>query len=217
MFHTLYNFLKYNFNDPDLINIRQQKVSLGLIYNIQGHEEIIDVVPVFRTDFIRGKNDYNLFKNPKFSSGSKTLKMNPYKQKDFGNNENKKKSVLWLIKILRIEEELSLKPILIKELIKKASEDVEMPKTINQQLIRILEFIRDNIVSIKIKSPDNKKITLTDSVSFSDKIEIKSALKGIILNLKHNKDPFSELLGGKQAQKLFPNEKSFEELTSPKL
>ncbi|MDY8134689.1 hypothetical protein [Aquimarina sp. 2201CG5-10] len=188
MYYELFKFLKYHFNDPDLLDVRQQKVSIGLIFNINGFEEVIDVVPSLRTDFVRGKNEYHLFKNPKFFKGSTKLKMNPHKQRDLGDFENQKIEVIKLIKILKDREKLSLKSIFITELTKMAFEEIKLPKKPNQILLKVLEYFRDNIRAIQVKSPDNINISLSDSLSFSQKRKIANTLDTILKDLKENKN-----------------------------
>lgn len=198
MYNALYNFFKYDFYDSDLINVRQQKVSLGLIYDFNGHKETIDVVPSLRTDFERGKNEYHLFKNPKFFRGSTKLKMNPHKQKDLGGYEYQKIKVIKLIKILKDNQKLPLKSILITELTKRVFKELKMPKQPNQALLKVLEYIRDNIQTIQIKSPDNSRVSLTDSLSFKEKKEIKNALDEILLNLRDDKNYLKDYFPEKQ-------------------
>ncbi|WP_299884307.1 hypothetical protein [uncultured Lacinutrix sp.] len=188
MYYELYNFFKYNFNDSDLVGIRQQKVSIGLIFNINGCEEVIDLVPSLRTDFVRGKNEYHLFKNPKFSKGSTKIKMNPHKQRELGSFEEKKIEVIKLIKILKDKEKLPLKSILITELTKMAFEQIKKHKKTNKTLLKVLEYIRNNIQTIQVKSPDNSRISLTDSLSLREKKEIKIVLDEVLFNLKSNKN-----------------------------
>lgn len=192
MYYGLYNFLKYNFKDPDLISVRQQKVSIGLIFSINGYEEIIDVVPSLRTDFERGKNEYNLFKNPKFSSGSTKLKMNPHKQRELGDSEDQKIKVIKLIKILKDKEKLPLKSILITELTKKAFEEIKMPEQPNQILLKVLKYIRDNIQTIQVKSPDNKNISLSDNLSYYQKRRIANTLDTVLEDLSDDKNSLTD-------------------------
>ncbi len=188
MFSTLFNFFKDEFKDVDLINVREQKVSIGLTFDIYGYEETIDIVPALRTDFVRGKNDYNLFKNPKLSSGARKIKMNPHKQRDFGNHEQHKKNVIGLIKVLKAKEKLPLKSFLIKELTMQAFERSYVPKGLNNKLIMTLKYIRDNIKTIKLKSPDNPWVYLSDAITAQDKEKIYKALDEILCIIQEDKD-----------------------------
>ena len=188
MFNAIHNFFKYEFKDADLIKIREQKVSIGLTFDIDGYEETIDIVPALRTDFVRGKNDYNLFKNPKLSSGSRKIKMNPHKQREFGNYEGHKKDVVGLIKVLKAKEKLPLKSFLIKELTKKAFDRSYIPKGLNDKLIMTLKFIRDNIKTIELKSPDNPRVLLSDAITEQEKEKIYKALDEILDLIQEDKD-----------------------------
>lgn len=188
MYRSVCNFLKNHFFDRDLVGVREQGVSLGLIYDINGYKEIIDVVPALRTDFEKGKNEYNLYKNPKFSKEGRKLKINPKIQKDLGENKNEKAAVIKLLKLLRSEEELPLKSVLITELTKRAFQELEMPEELNLQLYLVIEYIRDNILTIEISSPDNDESCLTDKLSPSQKKQIRNALDKVLNNLNEDKN-----------------------------
>lgn len=188
MYCSVCNFLKNHFSDRDLVGVREQGVSLGLIYDINGYEEIIDVVPALRTDFEKGKNEYNLYKNPKFSKGERKLKMNPKLQKDLGKNEKEKTAVIKLLKLLRSEEKLPLKSVLVTELTKSAFQKLEMPKELNLQLYRVIEYIKDTILTIEINAPDNENSCLTDGLSYSKRKKIKKVLDEVLNNLEDDRN-----------------------------
>jgi hypothetical protein len=192
MYESLYKFLRNDFEDTDLIQVRRQKVSIGLIFKIKGHKECIDIVPVLRTDFVRGKNEYNLFANPKLIDVPNEIKMNPYKQLDYGVNEQEKKEVVSLIKVMKETQNLPIKSILVKELTKLAFNRNKIPKSINEQLVMTLRFIRNKIRTIKVKSPDNPNSILSDLISSDEKEIIYLTLDDIIKDIDDNKDNLQE-------------------------
>ncbi len=114
--------------------------------------------------------------------------MNPHKQRDLGDFRDQKIEVIKLMKILKNKEKLPLKSVLITELTKSAFKELKMPEKLNQKLISILKFIKNNIITIEIKSPDNSRISLTNSLSFKDKEEIKTALERVLQDLKNDKN-----------------------------
>lgn len=187
MFNNLLNFLRFYYQDNDLVNIKNQGESIGMTYKIKGKERTIDVVPALRTDFVRGKNDYKLNSSEVYAK-DKPLIMNPHKQKDFGEREIEKKEVLKLIKILSKRNNLPLESFLIKEFINKAFENRKIPEGVNKQLFFVLEYMRDNIVNEKIKSPDNNDVVLTDCLSHKEKLEIAKKLGEIISDIIEEKD-----------------------------
>ncbi|OIQ21199.1 hypothetical protein [Lacinutrix sp. MedPE-SW] len=193
MYNTVYNFFKYHFKDSELKDVRKQKVSIGLIYKIDEHEEIIDVVPALRTDFVRGKNDYTLFKNPELCEGSWKLKMNPKKQEEFGTFQKDKIDIIKLLKLLKTEVQLPIKSILLKEFTKKAFEKNSfIPNGLNERLLMTLEFIRDNIETINIKAPDNVRISLTDNLTSKERKSIKVKIDRVICDLLDDRRNFTE-------------------------
>lgn len=200
MFNTIHKFFKYEFKDDDLLKVREQKVSIGLTFNIDGYSETIDIVPALRTDFVRGKNDYNLFKNPGLVKGSKKIKMNPHKQRDFGDYEEHKKDIIGLIKVLKAKEKLPLKSFLIKELTKKAFDRRNIPRGLNDKLIMTLKYIRNNIKTIKLKSPDNPWVNLSDSITAQEKEKIYKALDEILDLIQEDKDYVLEYFPEKQLE-----------------
>lgn len=187
MFNSLLNFLRFNYKDNDLVSIKNQGESIGITYELKGKERTIDIVPALRTDFVRGKNDYKLNSSNMYSRG-KPLIMNPHKQKSFGERENEKKEVLMLIKVLSKKNNLPLESFLIKEFINKAFENKKIPEGVNRQLFFVLEYIRDNIVIEKIKSPDNNDVVLTDCLSHKEKLEIEKKLREIVSDIIEEKD-----------------------------
>lgn len=190
MYDSVYNYLKYNFpnSDSDLVRVREQRVSLGLIYDINGFEEIIDIVPALRTDFKKGGNEYHLYVNPKFSEYEEKLKINTHKQRDLGDYPLEKIKIITLLKLLMKTQELPLKSVLITELTKKAFDKIGKPKNLNQQLIKVLEYIRDNIETIKIAPPDNYKTCLTDELYNSQKKRVKIFLNDVLQDIKEDKN-----------------------------
>lgn len=187
MFNNLLNFLRFNYHDNDLVNIKNQGESIGMTYKLKGKERTIDVVPALRTDFVRGKNDYKL-NSSKVYAKAKPLIMNPHKQKDFGEREIEKKEVLKLIKILSKRNNLPLGSFLIKEFINKTFARKNIPNGVNKQLFFVLEYMRDNIIEEKIISPDNDNIMLTDSLNYRQKLEIKEKLGEILNDISEEKD-----------------------------
>lgn len=185
---AVFNFFKYQFKDADLLKVRQQRVSIGLIFDIDGYEEIIDVVPALRTDFIKGKNEYALHENPKFSMNLGAILMNPKIQKDFGDDQEDKKKVIRLLKIFKDDNELPLKSVLIKEFTKKAFDKNKVPKSFTEKLLMTLEFIKDNIRTTIIKSPDNPNIILSDVLNKRQKEKIAKFLDVVIEDLHENID-----------------------------
>lgn len=189
MYFTVLEYFENEFQDKQLIKVRQQKRSIGLIYNLLDTEVCIDVVPGRRTNFIKGGNEYNLFENANglFDKPSR-IKMNPHKQADLGKNAFSVSKITALLKVLNEKEELQMKSILIKELTKSAFEwnKGRLPRRIDKQLLMVMVYIRDNIERKIVFAPDNKNLTLSDSLSSSKKKGIADHLDFIIQDIEKN-------------------------------
>jgi len=189
MYFTVLEYFENDFEDAQLIEVRQQKRSIGLIYNLLGTEVCIDVVPGRRTNFIRGGNEYNLFENASgiFDKPSR-IKMNPHKQADLGRNSYSVSKITALLKVLNKKEELPMKSVLIKELTKLAFERNRgrLPKRIDRQLLMAMGYIRDNIESKIVFAPDNKNIMLSNLLTNTQKRNIADHLDFIIQEIKTN-------------------------------
>lgn len=188
MYYTVLDYFKYEFEDPDLVKVRKQKRSIGLIYDIDGEKVCIDVVPGKRTDFKKGGHEYHLYENPdSFFGSASRIKMNPYKQEDFGNNANAKKKVIKLLKILREEEDIPIKSIVIKELTKKALENLDCTNsTILENLKTTLRYIVRNIETRRIISPDNTNNVISELMSNGEKTESKEIFEEVLENIEND-------------------------------
>ena len=189
MYFSVLEYFENEYEDLELIGVRQQKKSIGLIYNILDTEVCIDVVPGRRTNFIKGGNEYNLFENSNgFFYRPSRVKMNPYKQADLGRNASSISKITALVKVLNTKEELPMKSVLIKELTKSAFKynAGHLPRRIDRQLLMVLEFLRDNIENKIVYAPDNKNIVLSDSLTSSQKKYIADYLDFIVQEVDDN-------------------------------
>ena len=189
MYFCTLDYFQKNFRDPSLVEVRPQRRSIGLIFDIFGEQVCIDVVPARRTNFERGGNEYNLYENPSGLFGKPSrVKMNPHKQASFGSHAAAKANVVSLMKVLKEREGMPIKSVFIKELTKSAfdSYNEKVPKTIDKQLFLTMEYIRDNIEYKRVISPDNTNNILSDSLTKNEKRKIADSLDYIINDIREN-------------------------------
>ncbi|WP_420572787.1 SMODS domain-containing nucleotidyltransferase [Kordia sp.] len=193
MYYTVYNYLKDKYSNSNVI-VRKQRVSIGLMYNINGKKEKIDIVPARRTDYVKGKNEYYLHENYKLSKNNEKLKIYPHIQRDFGEYPYEIIKIITLLKLLvkTQKQELPLKSILINEFVKKAFQELKMPNKLNLQIIKVIEFIQSNIIKAKIYAPDNRNNCLTDMLTYPQKKQVKVVLNDILNDLKEDKNNWIE-------------------------
>ena len=187
MYYATLDYFKEQFHDKSLIEVRPQRKSIGLIFDISGEQVCIDIVPAKRTNFERGGNEYNLYENASGWFGKPSrVKMNPKKQANFGTNAAAKANIVSLMKVLKVSEDMPLKSVFIKELTKSAFNNRrgKIPKKMDKQLIFTMEFIRDNIEHRRVTSPDNTNNVLSDSLSRNEKRKVADSLDYIIRDVK---------------------------------
>lgn len=190
MYFAVLDFFERRFVDHSLIEVRQQRKSIGLIFDIYGEQVCIDIVPAKRTNFVKGGNDYHLYDNPSGWFGKPSrVKMNPHKQADFGSDENAKIAIISLLKVLKVSEDYPLKSVFIKELTKCAFEEYgeKMNGNKHQQLLNTMTYIRDNIEHKRVDSPDNSNNTLSETLTKNEKRKVADSLDYIINDI--NDDP----------------------------
>lgn len=189
MYYSTLDYFKDQFNDKSLVEVRPQRRSIGLIFDISGEQVCIDIVPAKRTNFEKGGNEYNLYENASGWFGKPTrVKMNPYKQANFGTNSAAKANIISLMKVLKVSEGMPLKSVFIKELTKNAFKKYKgkIPKQMDKQLILTMEYIRDNIEYTRVTSPDNTNNILSDSLSRNEKRKVADSLDYIIRDVKEH-------------------------------
>lgn len=182
-------YFKKEFCDTNLVKVRKQNSSAGLIFNDNGKEIIIDIVPARRDNYLEGANTYNLYKRNRGKAGNPTrVKINPEKQNDFGVCSKEEKNVIRLLKLLKYQEELPLKSILIKEFTKKVFDENcgNIPFELKDQVLMTLDYIESNIETAKIASPDNSNNILTNQLSDRKKKIIANKAAKIKIDLKKN-------------------------------
>ena len=189
MYCDTLDYFKNQFYDKSLVEVRPQRRSIGLIFDILGEQVCIDVVPAKRTNFERGGNEYNLYENASGWFGKPSrVKMNPHKQASFGTNAAAKANVVSLMKVLKVSEGMPLKSVFLKELTKDAFKKHrgKIPKDVDKQLIFTMEYIRDNIEYKRVTSPDNSNNILSDSLTKNEKRKVADAFDYIIRDVKEH-------------------------------
>jgi hypothetical protein len=175
MYDELYCFIENNFSDEDLIKIRPQKKSIGLIFNLDGDEYKIDVVP-YKLSPKKGNktsgylfvNNNSFFKNDTFTKTDiaklKEIKLNPTQQKIHVAIKNWKRNF-----------DVPLSSHLAKHLIMEAyiANQGIIPRDFTKKLIMVIRHIHNQIQFTRIISVENTNNILTNIVpTIKEQIQI---------------------------------------------
>lgn len=164
MYDDLYFFLKNNLMDQDIIEIRAQKKSIGLLFDLAGNELKIDVVPYKLTPKKDNKstgylfvNNGSLFQRDSYTktdiSSLKEVKLTPTQQK-----------IHVAIKAWKKKYDVPISSHLVKLLILDAyqSNQGKIPRDFTKKLLMVVLYIKNEINFKRIVSVENTNNVLTD-------------------------------------------------------
>ncbi|MAC94213.1 MAG: hypothetical protein CMC96_01795 [Flavobacteriales bacterium] len=164
MYDELYNFIEEKFNDPDLIKIRAQKKSIGLLFEINGEYYKIDIVP-YKLSQSKGNkskgylfvNNDSLFQRNSYTktdiSSLKGITLSPVQQK-----------IHIALKTWKRNFDIPISSHLIKILLLDAykSNKGKIPRSFTDKLLMVMLHIRNEIHYKRIVSVENTNNVLTD-------------------------------------------------------
>ena len=181
MYDELLQFIKNEYEDKDLVKVRPQKKSIGLIYQIGKENYKIDVVPYKLTKGSNNKtagylyiNSNSIFGNDSYTktdiSSLKSIRLSPVQQK-----------LLMSFKNWKQKFSIPISSHLLRLLILDAYDwnKGNVPRDFTKNILMVIHHIKDNIMDRKIVSVENTNNVLTD-MSNSDKRLIKRACESII-------------------------------------
>jgi hypothetical protein len=179
MYNNLLTFLKNNFHDDDLVKIRTQKKSIGLIFDIENVEYKIDMVPYKLSNknktsgylFVNNDSAFNKDSYTKTDILSlKSIKLTPVQQK-----------LLICLKHWKRNFEVPIGSHLLKMLILDAYKDNKgkISKDFTAKLLMVVLHIRNAILFKRIVSVENKNNILTN-IKESNKRKISKCCDKIL-------------------------------------
>lgn len=179
MYYYVLDAFKEKFYDNTIVEVIDQKKSIGLVFNLKGESVRIDVVPMRDIDTNPGNTASNLYVNNKgiFSKPTITKTDIPL-QVSLQLTPTQKKLII-MLKKWKIDKDVPISSYLIQLFVVKAYERNRnnIPKKLTDKLMLVLEFIADNINTIRLVSPENTN-NIVSHVPVTDKETIrKKALK----------------------------------------
>lgn len=163
----LESYLNESFYDRNLIKVRSQNYSIGLIYDIKGEEKRIDIVPMREVG--NGKGDTYLY-SIKNDSIKKT---NTKKQLEKLKLSEKQKHIIKLLKGWKVDNNLKFPSVFLEHIVNRAFKEKVVPYRIDKALFFLIEYIANNITQIKIVDPANTNNIISEVLSYNDKIYLK--------------------------------------------
>lgn len=190
LYNDLYKYfdVDYRRKDNTLLSVKKQKVAIGLEFQVDGKILDLDVVPGREIDSYEKDGDLNLFVNEQMGSFKKStyLKTNIQKQIDNITDNSIARDSIKLMKVWKRRNNGQMKSFIIELISIKALENYKGDADYVSKLKKVIEFIRDNIKTIRLIDPGNSNNIVSDSLESFQKDSISDGMKWMLENIERN-------------------------------
>lgn len=194
MADEVFNFFNEEFEDDDLIKYktRKQRVSTGVTFVIDGDEVQFDIVPgreLVEDDYIE-TNRLNLFVRPTLLTAASSTQTNIQKHIDLIKGKSDERNIIRLLKIWKVNNSKShVKSFLVELIIIRAFDNCSnIPSGQWEKLKMVMEYIRDNIQTIRLEDPANSNNVVSDTISEIEKQQFSSDMDFILIQIENSAD-----------------------------
>lgn len=194
MADTVFDFFNNEFEDDDLIKYetRKQRVSTGITFNVDGDEIQMDIVPgreLLKDDYSE-TNRINLYVRPKFFEDESSTQTNIQKHIDLIKGKDAERKVIRLLKIWKVNKrKKKVKSFLVELITIRAFDNSSnIPSDQWGKLKMVMEYIRDNIETIRLEDPANSNNVVSDTMSESEKIDFSYDMKEILDDIEKDEN-----------------------------
>jgi len=191
MADDIYDFFNTEYEDDELLNAIKQRVSIGLIFQIDGDQIDMDIVPgrEINKDEYTTTNDLKLYVRAKDGLPATSTKTNIKKHIDFISGKNAERDIIRLLKIWKRSNNRDYKSFLIELLtIKAFDEKSDIPTGLWEKLKFVLEYITDNIETLQLRDPANSNNIVSDTMDAFQKQSLSSDTRNILERIEENSD-----------------------------
>lgn len=181
MFGSVYSFLKNCIGKFSIVDVIDQKKSIAVIFDIEGEQYKVDIVPIKLTLTRKNFTSGYLFKNNKSLFGTSSYtKTNLQLIKSIRFSSVQKKIIV-ILKNWKQANDLPLSSYLLENLVLESySYNVHrIPKKFTEKIIMVLNFIANNLSVTVIRSVENSNNILTNISAKRKSLIINACVKAI--------------------------------------
>lgn len=180
------NYLLNEYDDSRLINVRRQKHSVGLTYELYSKELKIDVVT--NREIENGKGD-TFIKSKRLSifDDSNLIRTNSSVQFKALRLTNKQQKIIQLLKKWKKHSAIKCPSILLELIVVKVFKEEKIPYGLEKGFFTVVKYLANNITSVNIIDPSNSKNIISNSLSHSEKEEIRKQCFEMLINLQKHR------------------------------
>jgi hypothetical protein len=193
MADAVHNYFNDEYEDDELLHnkIRKQRVSVGLTFLVDNHEIQIDIVPgreVTQDDYIE-TNRLNLYVRPTLLEAASSTQTNIQKHIDLVKGKGDERNAIRLLKAWKVHSNKSIKSFLIELITFRAFDNCsEISVGHWGKLKMVMEFILDNIQTIRLEDPANSNNIVSDTMSLTEKQQLGSDMEFILDQIENSDD-----------------------------
>lgn len=179
MYHTVYEAFNYKFKNNSPFEIIKQKKSIGLVFNTLGERVKVDIVPMRNIDNNPNITASNLFVNERGLFTSPTFTKTDISLQASVRLTQTQKKIIMILKKWKEDNQLPMSSYMIQLLVLKAFDRNKdhLPRKLTDKLLMTLQFIADNIRSIRLLSIENSNNDVNNNSDYNRNVIRKEALK----------------------------------------
>lgn len=193
MYETLHTTFEEKYDDRHLIKIRKQKKSVGVIFEMNGEEVKIDVVPERKRSYKSKDTSTTLYvKRDNIFSNATYQKTDISIQSAQKLSEMQKKLVM-VLKKWKSDFEVPLSSYMLELFVKRAYSfnKNQLPKKFTDKLLMTLEYINANIETDPLQSAENTN-NLVNNLSEYDCSLVKAKIQDILKDYDYQPNSISK-------------------------
>lgn len=182
-------FEKYQNQDNQLIKVRKQTKSTGLTFNLDGDNIDMDVAPgrELTQDNYIDTNYLNLYVRAEGDKVATSTQTNIQKHVDHISGKNIERPVIRLLKIWKTNKgKKSVKSFFLELIIIRAFKSGDIPADSWERLKKAMEFIRDEVETIRLEDPANSNNVVSDTLSSIEKTNLSEDMRTMLLRIEEN-------------------------------
>ncbi len=172
--------------------VSRQRRSINLIFKVDGHELDMDIVPGRELSDGRYQEDYNL--NLYDTKATASIQTNIKTHTELMVNRNLEREVIKLLKVWKTAKKQDMKSFLVELMVLSAfDKDSTMAgMKLYERLKGSLEFMTDNIATIRLEDPANPSNIVTDTLNAVEKQEFKGRFGRMLEDIERSEEKLIE-------------------------
>ncbi|MBN2728770.1 MAG: hypothetical protein JXR53_06055 [Bacteroidales bacterium] len=193
MADAVYDYFKNEYKDEDIVSYKtkKQRVSTGLTFLIDGAEIQMDVVSgrELLEDDYSSTTRLNLYVRPKNLDPATSTQTNIQKHVDLIKGKGDERCIIRLLKAWKVSSNTDIKSFFMELItIRAFNAAPEIPTDMWGKLEMAMEFIRDNVKTIRLEDPANANNVVSDTLTDLEKEMLSQKMDTMLRQINDNEE-----------------------------